>query len=331
MKIVVDRAVPFIRGVFEEYAEVVYLDGAGISRADVADADALVVRTRTRCGAALLEGSRVRLVATATIGFDHIDVEWCARHGIEVATSAGCNARGVLQWVAAVLARLAEVRRFSPCGMTLGVVGVGNVGSLVAGYARAWGFRVLCCDPPREEREHAGFLPLEQVLAESDIVTLHVPLDGVTRHMIGEREVAAMKRGAVLINASRGEVASTRALLDSGLCLALDVWEDEPEVDRGLLRRAEIATTHIAGYSAEGKATATAMAVDAVARRFGLPLRGWYPAGVERSRPREIGWERMCGSIAAYCDVAAETLRFKQNPDLFEEIRNGYLYRKEYF
>ncbi len=331
MKIVIDKAIPFIAGVLEEYAEVVYRAGDEISREDVADADALVIRTRTRCNASLLEGSRVRLIATATIGFDHIDLEWCRMHGIEVATSAGCNARGVLQWVSAALAWFSEKQGFAPQQRTLGVIGVGNVGGKVAEYASRWGFRVLCCDPPREEREHLGFLPMADVLAQSDIVTLHTPLDASTFHLIGAEEVAIMRRGATLINASRGEVADTGALLAGGLHLALDVWEHEPAVDERLLGRAEIATTHIAGYSVEGKATATAMAVGAVARHFALPLAGWYPSGVPESCPRMIGWQDMCNSIAGYCDIGAETLRFRQNPALFENIRNNYVYRNEYF
>ena len=130
--------------------------GTAISAADVRNADALVIRTRTRCDEKLLADSRVKLIATATIGFDHIDTEYCRRHGIEVATAAGCNARGVLQYVAAALVRLSRVQAWEPADKTLGIVGVGHVGSLVKTYAEAWGFRVLCCDPPREEREQVS-------------------------------------------------------------------------------------------------------------------------------------------------------------------------------
>ena len=144
MKIIADSAIPFLRGVLEPYAEVEYLPGSRIDDAAVRTADALAVRTRTRCDAALLAGSRVRLIATATIGFDHIDTAWCRAQGIGVATAAGCNARGVLQWVAAVLAHLSARDGWHPAERTLGVVGVGHVGSLVAHYAAAWGFRVVC-------------------------------------------------------------------------------------------------------------------------------------------------------------------------------------------
>ena len=140
MKILIDRAIPFLHGVLEPWAETRYLAGSDIGPDDVRDADVLVVRTRTRCNAQLLSGSRVRCIATATIGFDHIDTAWCAAHGIEVVTAAGCNARGVLQWVAAVLAWLSRHDGWQPADKTLGIVGVGHVGSLVAEYAAAWGF-----------------------------------------------------------------------------------------------------------------------------------------------------------------------------------------------
>lgn len=331
MKIVIDKAIPFVRGVFEQWADVAYLPGNAIGPADVRDADALVVRTRTRCDERLLGGSRVRLVATATIGFDHIDTAWCAAHGIEVATAAGCNARGVLQWVAAALVRLARLQGWKPSERTLGVVGVGHVGSLVAEYATAWGFRVLCCDPPREAREHVGFLPLEAVAREADVLTFHVPLDDSTRHMAGRDFLRLLRPDAVVLNTSRGEVVDTAALLASGHPCMLDVWENEPHIDRALLARAWVATPHVAGYSEQGKANAAAMSVGAVARRFGLPLAGWYPPQVAPSAPRPISWEELCATIDDYCDLEVETRRLKAYPESFEALRDEYRYRKEFF
>lgn len=332
MKIVADSAIPFfLKGVLDPWAEVVCLPGSAIAASDVRDADALVVRTRTRCDAALLAGSRVRIVATATIGFDHIDTAWCAAHGIEVATAAGCNARGVLQWVAAVLVHLARRQGWRPAERTLGVVGVGHVGSLVAEYAAAWGFRVLCCDPPREAREHLGFRPLGELVREADILTFHTPLDAATRHLADAALLAAMRPGAVLLNSSRGEVVDGDALLASGREYVLDVWEHEPRPDRRLLDRALLATPHIAGYSEQGKATATAMAAAAVARRFAWPLGEWYPSGAARPAPRAISWDELCGTIDGAFDIAAESRRLKETPEAFERIRDGYAYRREYF
>ena len=242
MKIIADSAIPFLRGVLEPFAGVEYLPGTAISATDVRNADALVIRTRTRCDEKLLADSRVKLIATATIGFDHIDTAWCAAHGIEVTTAAGCNARGVLQWVGAALVHLSRTQGWQPAERTLGIVGVGHVGSLVKAYAEGWGFRVVCCDPPREERERCGFRTLEEVAREADILTFHTQLDASTRHMADSRLFGLMKPGAILINSSRGEVVDGEALLRSGLGWALDVWEHEPHLDPALLENALLAT-----------------------------------------------------------------------------------------
>lgn len=331
MKVVIDSAIPYIAGVLEPYAEVVYRAGEQFSSSDVKDADALIIRTRTRCGEALLEGSSVKLIATATIGFDHIDLQYCASRGIEVVTAAGCNAAGVLQWVAATLALLARTQCWQPDQMRLGIVGVGNVGSLVERYARRWGFEVICCDPPRQEREGGDFVALEELLSQADIVTLHTPLDATTRGMINPQTLALMKPSATLINASRGEVAQTEALLSAEQTLCLDVWEREPNINRELLAKAFVATPHIAGYSAQGKANAAMAVVRAVARRFALPLVEWYPSAVEPVERKDITWEDMYQSVERYCNLPSESAILKSRPAEFEALRNNYNYREEYF
>ena len=331
MKVVIDNAIPYIKGILEPYAEVLYREGIDFRQEDVADADLLIIRTRTRCNASLLDGSSVKMIATATIGFDHIDLEYCQKHGIEVVTAQGCNAAGVLQWVAAALALLSRKDGWTPPQRTLGIVGVGHVGRLVEQYARAWGFNVLRCDPPRKEREGGDFIPLEELLSRSDIVTLHTPLDHTTHHLINDRTMALMHNDAVLINASRGEVASTQTLLNAPQRLLIDVWEHEPEINRDLLAKAIVTTPHIAGYSSQGKANATAMVVRAAAKRFSLPLTDWYPEQVRITERQDIDWQTMCLTIQSYCDLEAESQRLKAAPGSFESMRNGYRYREEYF
>lgn len=331
MKIIADQAIPFLQGILEPWADVRYLAGKAITPEEVRDADALIIRTRTRCDRALLEGSHVQLIATATIGFDHIDLDWCAANGIRVETAAGCNARGVLQWVAAALAYLSRTQGWSPAECTLGIVGVGHVGSLIREYALAWGFRVVCCDPPREAREHLGFVPLEEVAAEADLLTFHTPLDETTRHMVDAALLARTKPGLTLLNSSRGPVVDETALLNGDRSYLLDVWEHEPQLDRTLLNRALLATPHIAGYSAQGKANATAHVVRTVAEHFGLPLGTWYPDACRPSRPRPISWQEMCDTIGRYFDIEAQSRALKQHPEQFEAMRDGYRYREEYF
>ncbi len=331
VKLVVDCAIPFLEGLFDPWAEVVRLPGSDFTPEVVHDADALVIRTRTRCTEALLATSRVKLIATATIGFDHIDMDYCRRAGIEVVTAAGCNARGVLQWVAAVLVAFSRKQGWRPEERTLGIVGVGHVGSLVKEYAEHWGFRVLCCDPPRAIREGFPSRSVEELADRCDILTFHTPLDDTTYHLCGTALLQRISPKTILLNASRGAVVDNEALLRSGQPCALDVWEGEPHLSEALLARAEVATSHIAGYSLQGKANASAMVVAAVARHFGWSLTTWYPAEVTPTQPQKIDWPTLCETIDHYFDVAKESAYLKQYPTQFEAIRDHYPYRKEYF
>lgn len=316
-KIVVDKDIPYIEAVLEPWFEVEYLPADGINHSCVKDALAVVVRTRTRCDASLLEGSAVSLVATATIGTDHIDTLWCAQHGIGVASAPGCNSAAVCQYVFAALDALGE----GPLGAggilrTLGIVGVGHVGSRVAAEGRRRGYRVLENDPPR------GLpLPLDGLLAESDIVTLHIPLEG-NADFADERFFKRMKRGAAFINASRGDVVVEQALLEakrSGSVgkMAIDVWRNEPHLNMSLLEAADIATPHIAGYSVEGKMNGTQMAVRAVGRHFGIE---------ELARISIAELFPVKKSSGQY-DILADDAALRSAPLSFESLRSHYNFR----
>lgn len=331
MKVVVDAAIPYIKGIIEPYSDVIYLPAKEITADVVRDADALIIRTRTKCNRELLDGSAVKFIATATIGTDHIDTEYCFTNGIAVYSAPGCNARGVLQWVAAALHHITTTAKQAPQEYTLGIVGVGNVGSLVSEYARYWGFRVMECDPPRQIREGGEFYSIEEVAKRCDIITLHTPLDDTTYHIVNDTLIQTMHPGAIIINASRGEVVDNRAVANSDHRYIFDVWESEPDLDGDILRGAMLATPHIAGYSVQGKANATAMAINALSRHFGLPLTEWYPEGVQRTTPRLISWEELCSTISEYCNIEKESLLLKNSPQNFEHIRNTYNYREEYF
>lgn len=340
MKIVADKDVPFLCGVFEPYAEVVYKEGKEIGRADVADADALVIRTRTRCDAGLLEGSSVRMIATATIGMDHIDIEYCRSHGIEVYNAEGCNSGGVMQYVFSALYGVASRKAIKLDDYVFGVIGVGNVGSKVAALAELLGFKVLRCDPPRAEREGPeGFCTLEYLLANSNVVTLHVPLDAVTRKMAGEDFFTAMQPGAIFINASRGEVVDEDALkeaLPKFGAVIIDTWNNEPDVDEDLMDMVDIATPHIAGYSYRGKQNGTASAVRSVARHFGIEtLYDFYPVNeMPEYEPVKLDLTGMKqGEIAALFQynypIFTDDFRFRMEPGNFEKMRSEYQYRRE--
>ena len=205
MKIVIDDKIPFIKGVLEPYAEVVYLSGGKIKHSDVANADALIVRTRTKCDESLLKETSVKFIATATIGYDHIDTAWCEASGITCTSAPGCNSGSVHQYMASVLATLSAQFGFEFEEMTLGVVGVGNVGSKVARLGEALGMTVLMNDPPRAEKEGlAQFVPFDEILNMSDIITLHVPLKNAgahqTYHLFDKTTFEYMRHGTILIN-----------------------------------------------------------------------------------------------------------------------------------
>lgn len=344
MKIIIDKFVPYAPEALSKVAEVELLDGRHLTPEKVAEADALIVRTRTQCNQSLLhKADNLRFVGTATIGYDHIDRPYCQERGIKVQSAAGCNKRAVLQWVAATLAGLAQKQGWKPQERTLGVVGVGNVGSIVAEYARAWGFRVVCNDPPRAQAEGLtekdGFYTLDYVARHADIITFHTPLvrkgQHPSFHLCNDSLLSLLHDGATVINASRGEVADTAALIAHAhrLTLCIDVWEGEPDnLSPELLDVALVATPHIAGYSLQGKANASAIVVRSIAEHFGIDeMKDWYPEGINPSCPRPISWEQMCDTIESYCDLKGETLRTKTHPEEFESRRNSYPLREEYF
>ncbi|MDR1223823.1 MAG: 4-phosphoerythronate dehydrogenase [Tannerella sp.] len=346
MKIIADDKIPFLKGVMEPYADIVYLPGSKITAADVTGADAIFTRTRTKCNEALLKGSSVKLIATATIGFDHIDTDYCDAAGIRWVNAPGCNSWSVQQYITAAIVTLAEKRSLKLPELTLGVVGVGNVGSKVVRTVEALGMCVLPNDPPRAEREgDATFVTLDKLLAESDIVTCHTPLTNEgrhkTRHLASDDFFGRMKPGAVFINTSRGPVADTEALKRASLsAYILDVWEGEPNPDPDLLNGAFIGTPHIAGYSSDGKANGTAACVHEFCRFFDLDvLPDWYPANIPAPpMPLEITLDGRGKSneqlffeaITHTYPVREDSDRLKQTPSAFEELRGGYWIRREF-
>lgn len=348
MKIVCDNKIPFLRGAFEPYAEVVYLPGAETTPEVVKDADAIVTRTRTRCDASLLAGSSVQAIATATIGFDHIDTAWCEANGIAWSNAPGCNSWSVKQYISSVFAVLAERHGLQLDTMTLGVVGVGNVGSKVAEVGRAFGMRVLLNDPPRARAEGGeAFTGLDTLLAESDIVTVHVPLtrggEDATWHLFDAARLWRMHPGQILVNSSRGPVVDNAALKDAlrqGRLKAavLDVWEGEPELDMELVDLLDIATPHIAGYSADGKANGTTMSVRYLASKLGLPLTDWTASGIPAPEQAleftvdavgRTAQEVLMEAILHTYDVRRDSDALRAAPGSFERLRGDYWVRRE--
>lgn len=367
MKIVIDSKIPYIKGYAELLGETVYIPGGEISPADIKDADAMIIRTRTHCNKGLLEGSNVKFVATATIGYDHIDTAYMKEAGISWTNCPGCNAHSVAQYIECCLLQLAahgcwqKEDSLSPITapidvhtldrsvfkqLTLGIIGVGNVGRAVLAEAKRMNFAdILLCDPPRADREgKEGFSSLDEIAQKADIITFHTPLTHSpatpypTFHMANKRFFEMLKPSAVVINSSRGEVVDTLALkqaISSNKIRAavIDTWEDEPHIDLQLLQQAFIGTPHIAGYSADGKANGTRMALQAVAEFFGhdtsvfddikaptLPADySYYPEGNGRLIAPEL----------KFYDPTRDTIALKSSPEQFELLRGNYPLRRE--
>lgn len=328
-RIIIDDNIPYISGRLEPVADITYVNQFGFTPELVHDADALVIRTRTRCDSSLLSGTKVRMIATATIGTDHIDLAWCGNHNIRVSNAPGCNAPGVAQYVWSALLR----EGFDPTRHTLGVVGCGSVGSIVALWGKLLGAEVLVSDPPRQRRGVIdNYAPLERIMAECDAVTLHTPLTrsgaNPTFHLISGKEISSMKPGAILVNAARGEVLDTvRALpllRQKKIKTVIDTWEGEPEISSELLDIADIATFHIAGYSRQGKERAVSMVLTELDDFFGFETdkSGLAPA---YKFPETLSAQKIIDSYDPFVDTHA----LKINPQNFDLLRRDYLYREE--
>lgn len=348
MKIVVDDKIPYIKGVLEKYAELHYLNGAKINNAVLQDADALITRTRTKCNAENLSGTKLKLITSATIGFDHIDTEWCDSNGIEWTNAPGCNSGSVMQYVAAVLTLLVRNKGWTLKGKSIAVVGVGNVGSKVSALANLLGMQVYEVDPPRDRNEpDKTFYNLHDVIDKVDVVTFHTPLikDGIdkTYHLCNADLLLKMKPNAVVINSSRGEVIDGMALkkaLSNNIIgdAVLDVWEQEPNIDTELLEKVWIATPHIAGYSQDGKAKGTEMSVQKISRYFNLGMDNWEVSGLPEPEQSEIvidcqnlsEEEVIVNAILHTYPLMRDDEHLKEAPEKFEFLRGSYPIRREF-
>jgi len=348
MKIVIDDKIPYIKGAFEPFAEVVYLPGKETTPQVVKDADAIITRTRTKCNRNLLEGSAVKFIATATIGFDHIDTEYCKEAGIEWTNAPGCNAGSVNQYIASALFSWSMRKRNDLAGKTIGIVGVGQVGSRVAKLCQTIGMNVLLNDPPRERAEGPEqFVSLKTIQQEADIITFHVPLnmegEDATFHMVNEDFMQNLGKTPLLINSCRGEVFDTEAVYNALEAsdiseVIIDCWENEPELDLELLNLAEYGTPHIAGYSKDGKANGTKMSVQAVSRFFNLGIDDWEPSGVETPENPIINidgnqrreYSILAEAILSTYDIENDDEALREAPHLFEKLRGDYPVRREF-
>ena len=319
MKIIADNTVPYLKGILEPIADVSYLDSKEFTPTNIKDADALIVRSIDKCTRELLEGSRVRLITTATIGYDHIDIHYCEKTGITWKNAPGCNAASVGQYVLSSLVAVALRKGERLAGKTIGIVGVGHVGSIVEMLCEAMGMRVLRNDPPRAEQEgEDGFVSLDTIAKEADIITLHVPLtkEGrfATRHLADHAFFDQLERKPWFINSC---------------------WENEPDIDRELLSEATIATPHIAGFSADGKANGTRMCLENIGCFFGIrieKIKEVIPPAptnpfIDLGQFKE---HRVEGAILRSFNPEVIDQALRANPHHFERFRAAYDHPREF-
>ncbi len=341
--IVADRKIPFLQGLLEPYAHISYYNPNEINNTVVRDADILLVRTRTTVDKRLLLGSRCRFVGTATIGYDHIDTQYCEANNIRWANAPGCNAKSVGQYVLSSILLWARSKSRNISDLTIGIIGVGHVGSIVEQYCRALGMKVLLNDPPRAAVEgDEKFVSLEEIAAQSDIVTFHTPLtmqgEYATCHLGSARFFDSLQRSPLVINTARGAVVDNYALLRAlntekvGDAI-MDCWEGEPRLNTALMLASFIATPHIAGYSSDGKANATRMIVEEVGKELGIEIdtSGLVPPALPVSTlSLANNSDPVITAVLSSYNPLFETRNLKRQPHDFEKLRNSYGIRREF-
>ena len=354
MKIIADKNIPFAGEAFSRLGEVRLLPGRRIDRDAVKDADALLVRTVTRVDESLLGGTAVKFAGTATIGCDHVDLDYLRKNSIGFSYAPGSNANSVAEYILSALFTLSKRFGFNLSDKTAGIIGCGNVGDRVCKKLKILGVRTLVNDPPLYEiTGDKKYIPLEILLKEADIITVHTPLTGggkyPTRGLCGESFFEAAGKAPIFINSSRGAVCDSAALLsalESGAAshAVLDVWENEPGIDLNLLKKCALGTPHIAGYSLDGKANATMMLFKAVCRHFNLEEK-WEPENMPPpSNPLietelGLGEEKTVGEavLKAY-NIAEDDLELRkifevkdeEKAEYFDSLRNNYPVRREF-
>ncbi|MFA6701320.1 MAG: 4-phosphoerythronate dehydrogenase PdxB [Dysgonamonadaceae bacterium] len=347
MKILADLHIPFLKGVVEHFGEVDYLPGNQFTKAAIQDKDALIVRTVTYFGKEILEGTNVKLICSATIGYDHIDTEYCDNHNIAWRTAPGCNANSVEQYITSSLLFMCKKQGFELKDKTIGIVGVGNVGSKVEAVCRKLGMRVLLSDPPRQENEQSSdYVDIDTIQKEADIITFHTPLTKSgphkTFHLVNDDFFNSLVKKPIIMNAARGGIVNNlslkAALIDGKVSGAvIDCWEHEPNIDLELLNLVDIGTPHIAGYSADGKWMGTKISLENLNEYFHLGFNNIpMPSLPDPIQDKTIDLSKISPSNQlAYAvrhtyDPLIETENLRMHPEKFYWCRSNYPIRREY-
>lgn len=347
MKIIADKNIPYLKGVAEYFGDTTYLDGAEFTHETIKDADTLIVRTVTRFDENILKNTNVKLICSATIGYDHIDTDYCDRQGIIWKNTPGCNSGSVQQYIISSLITISQQKGFDLKDKIIGIVGVGNVGKKVAQACEILGLKVLLNDPPRQKEEALNnFVSLKTIMEEADIITFHTPLikegEYKTYHLADGSFFSSLAKKPIIINSARGAIVDTlvikKALREGKISGAIiDCWENEPSIDLEYMNLVDIATPHIAGYSADGKANATRMSLESIADFYGMNKDSIAQVKAPDPSNPIIDLKEFLESDNRVYDAILETYNpiidytlFKASPNTFKQLRNEYPVRREY-
>jgi len=345
MRIAADKNIPYLNGIVEQFGDVRYLTGADFVQKNIKDVDVLIVRTVARLDEYVLGGTNVKLICSATIGYDHIDTAYCDSHGITWYNAPGSNSSSVQQYIVSALIVLSRQNKINLKDKIIGIVGVGNVGEKVAKACEILGLKVLLNDPPREAEEGSSiFVDMDTIKREADIITFHTPLkkEGIykTYHMADAAFFSSLSKKPVIINSARGGVVETEAIkyaLSEGLIsgAVIDCWENEPDIDREYMSMVNIATPHIAGYSADGKANASRISLENIATFYHMGRTPIDQIKIPEPQNPVIDLDNFSGNrieeaILTTYNPINDFEKLKNNPGKFKDLRNEYPLRREY-
>jgi len=345
MIFVVDENIALAEEAFSQFGDVLLIGGRQITNEFLRNADALIVRSITYVDENLLQNTNIKFVGTATIGTDHIDTYYLNKNNIAFADANGCNADSVVEYVFTALLKIAVDNNLTLKNRSIGIIGVGNIGSRVVKYAEALGLKVYKNDLPKQRAgEGSNYVSLEEAL-QADIITLHVPLNKTgldkTIHLLDEKKLNELKKNTIIINSSRGGVVDNKALLNifdkKHFKVILDVWEGEPLINTDLLRKVLIGSAHVAGYSLEGKVNGTKMIYDAICK-FTNQLNDWEPKLstvenniIDMSSAKNLE-EKLNLIFKQIYNIAKDDSQMREMIEMDKSLRSAYFdkLRKEY-
>ncbi|MCL2845053.1 MAG: 4-phosphoerythronate dehydrogenase [Chitinivibrionia bacterium] len=348
MQIAIDKNILFAKEAFETLGEAQLFEQKDLTCENIRDFDALIVRSTTKIDENLLSGTNIKFVGSAVGGTDHIDTEYLQKADIAFSAATGCNSRSVAEYALTAIYAFCEKKGLLPQNQTVGIIGVGNIGGMLAEILKNLGIKTILNDPIREKTGEKGFSSLDFLAQNSDIITVHVPLtksgEYKTQNLLDGKFFAKIKDGALLIQASRGTVCDEEALLKASPKMeapVIDVWANEPDINIDLAKNCMFHTPHIAGHSFDGKINGTKMIYDACCAHFSkMPIFDFESKVFAKIETRTIEFGNSISEILLKCcPLDCDTRSFEcilsekdveNRKKMFKKLRQNYQKRLEF-